>query len=484
MQKLHQWVNLIIEIVNKGGIMSNSENTNNSLKSREVSQEEIDAFTLDEHLISLMWSEPFFANMLRKITKVRTDRIPTAGVLAENGNITMWWNPKFLAGLSNKEIKGLLKHEVYHLVFEHTTKRKLTPHIVWNYATDLAINSLIDEEELPEGGLIPGKEFSPLDEKQKEMMGPKAVERYNAISQKIASFPVGESSEWYFSRLMEDPEVKEALENSEGTGGKSLEQALADGDVKVDENGNLVDGDGNPVTIIPGNGMDDHSGWDKLSDEQREMVKGQIKQAVEDATRECDANNSWGSVSSSMRKHLRKMISKTIPWQSVLKNFVGMHKRSDRTSSIRRINRKYPGIHPGAKRDYKAAIAIYVDQSGSVSDRALELLSGELSALSRTTEFVLYNFDTEVDENSERSFRKGSNIELTRTRCGGTCFTCVQKHANKNQKRFDGYLVLTDGYASDPGHSKLKRGWIITPGDKLMFDAKKKDFVIRMDDVK
>ncbi len=461
------------------------KNINNALEAAEVSQEEIDAFTLDEHLISLMWKEPFFASMLRRISKVRTDRIPTAGVLAEGTEITMWWNPKFLAGLSGSEIKGLLKHECYHLIFEHTTERRLAPHIVWNYATDLAINSLIDEDELPKGGLIPGKAFEKLSDKQQEQMGPKAVERYEAISQKIASFPKGESSEWYFARLMEDPEVQEALKGSEGMGGKSLEQALADGDVQVDENGNLVDGDGNAVTVVPGQGdgggMDDHSGWDNLSDEQRELVKGKIKQALEDSVREADSANGWGSVPSSMQKHLRKLISKQIPWQSVLRNFVGMHKRADRTSSIRRIHRKYPGVHPGAKRDYKAAIAIYVDQSGSVSDSALQLLSGELNALSRTTEFVLFNFDTEVDEKSERTFKKGSNIELTRTRCGGTCFKSVQKHANANSRRFDGYLVLTDGYAPDPGNSRLKRGWIITPGDRLQFKAKKKDFVIQME---
>ena len=44
-----------------------------------------------------------------------------------------------------------------------------------------------------------------------------------------------------------DPEVKEAIESGEKMGGKSLAQALADGDVEIDEDGNLVDKDGNPV---------------------------------------------------------------------------------------------------------------------------------------------------------------------------------------------------------------------------------------------
>lgn len=467
--------------------MSKKENANDALIAREVTDAEAEAFELTPHLIRLMWDEPFFSRILRGVTKIKTDVIPTAGVLAKDGEVRFWWNPKFLAGLSPNEIKGLIKHECYHLVFEHTTTRRRDPHIVWNYATDLAINSLIDEEELPEGGLIPGKAFKPLTEEQLEQMGPKAAERYTKISEKIASFPKEKHSEWYFAELMKDPEMKEMLEQSQGLGGKSLAEALADGDVKLDEDGNLVDKDGNPVTIVPGNGadgagMDDHSGWDKLSDEERELVKGQIKQALESAVNDCDQKGQWGSVGASMRNTLREMISKEIPWQSVLKQFCGMTRRADRSSSIRRLNRKYAGIHPGTYRDYKASIAIYVDQSGSVSDSDLQLLAGELTNLAKRVEFTLFNFDTSVDEKSERVLRKNRPVILERTRCGGTCFSCVQEHANKNASRFDGYLVLTDGYASDPGISRMKRGWVITPGGNLQFDKKNRDFLIAMKD--
>ena len=350
----------------------------------------------------------------------------------------MWWNPEFLASLNPAEVKGLLKHECYHLVFEHTTTRRHEPHIVWNYGTDLAINSLIDESELPEGGLIPGKAFKPLTPEQVAKMGKEAAARYEMVSQKIASFPKGQNSEWYFSRLMEDPEVKEAIQSQEGMGGKSLEQALADGDVKIDENGNLVDKDGNPVTILPGDGggMDDHEGWDSLSDEERELVKGKVRQALEKAVKDCDQKGQWGSVGADMRSKLREMVSNQIPWQSVLKQFCGMTRRADRSSSIRRLNRKYPGIHPGNFRDYKASIAVYVDQSGSVSDNDLAILAGELSGLAKRVEFTLFNFDTEVDLESERVLKRGRPVEMWRTRCGGTCFSCVQDHANKNSHRF------------------------------------------------
>ncbi len=442
-----------------------------------------DNFDIDTHLIALMWAEPFFSSVLRGIEKIKTREIPTAGVLAKDGDIKMWWNPDFFASLTPDQIRGLFKHECYHLVFNHTTTRRRDPHIIWNYATDLAINSMIDESELPEGGLIPGKRFEPLTEEQQKKMGPKAVERYEMVSKKISSFPKNKTSEWYFQELMNDEEIKEAIESSEKANGKSLSQALADGDINVDENGNLVDKDGNPVTLVPGNGigdgMDHHDGWDQLDDEQKELVKGKINQALSKAIQDCDKTGQWGSVSSSMRGELRKLVSKEIPWQSVLKRFCGFSKRSNRRSNVKRLHRKYPGIHPGFQKSYTSSIAVYIDQSGSVGNAELEILFGELRNLASVTEFTTFHFDTSVDEKSETTWSRSGTPEVHRTRCGGTCFVAPSTHANANRSKFDGYLILTDGYAPDPGPSKLRRGWVITTDGKYGF-GKSKDFVINL----
>ncbi|MAI57610.1 MAG: hypothetical protein CML56_01250 [Rhodobacteraceae bacterium] len=427
---------------------------------QEASDAEAAAFRLDPHLIGLMWDEPFFSKILRTVTKVKTDDIPTAGVLAKDGDVKMWWNPKFLAGLTSLQVKGLLKHECFHLIFEHTTTRKHDPHIVWNYATDLAINSMIPEDELPEGGLIPGKAFKELTEEDKAKMGDERVKQFEALSNLIASFPKNESSEWYFARLMEDEDAKDALTNPAGGG------------------------EGGEGPMIPGT-MDDHGGWDEMSDEERELVKGKVKQALENAVKECDQSGQWGSVGAEHRATLREMISKEIDWKAVLKQFCGMSRRADRTSNIRRLNRKYAGIHPGAYRSYTSSIAVYVDQSGSVGDEDLALLFGELRTLAKHTEFTLYNFDTEVDESSERVWRGNKAPGMQRTRCGGTDFEAPTKHANKNKSKFDGYLILTDGECSEPKTpNRLKRGWVITPGRQLYFDAPRRDFKIQMKEPK
>ena len=422
----------------------------------ELTDAELAAFDLGNHLTALMWDEPFFSAMLRDVTKVETDTIPTAGVLAKDGDIKMWWNRRFLASLSNKEVKGLLKHEVYHLVFEHTTSRKKTPHIVHNYATDLAINSIIPVEELPKGGLIPGQAIH-IDQDAYAKLDEQAKARFDRISAKIESFPPNMSAEWYFGQLMDDEQRKDDLTGGDGQGGQPGE------------------GDGVPGT------MDDHGEWGEgATDAEKELVKGKVKQALKNAVKKCDSKGQWGSVPAEMRSELRRMCSNEVDWRAVLRNFVGMSQRANKSRTMKRLNRKYPYIHSGRKIGHSANVAVYVDQSGSVDDESLALLYAELEQLARKVTFTFYPFDSTVDTDNEIVWKKGSRSKLNRFRCGGTCFKAVARHAEENRHRFDGYIVCTDGEAADPGPSRMRRAWVIVPGRKLYFDAHRGDTVVEL----
>ena len=411
----------------------------------------VDDFDIGPHIIKLMMAEPFYAKILRGVTKVCTKSIPTAGVLAKDGDIKMWYNPGFMAGLTEKQVQGLLKHEAMHLALMHTTLRRLTPHNVHNWAADLAINSNIPEEELPEGGLIPGKAFGELTEEQQEKMSPEAIARYDRMSKFIEALPKGLSTEDYFARLMQDEEMKQDMEDQSGD-----------------------DGEGGPGE------MDHHDGWDSLSQEEKELAAAKVKKAVEDAAKECDSKGSWGTVGAATQAEIRKLISNEIPWQAVLKKFVGFTKRSTRSTSWNKINKKNPMIMPGSRKKTTASIALYVDQSGSVSNDELELLFGEMQNLARQTEFTVFHFDCTVDEESETVWKKNRVQMPHRTRAGGTNFAEVAKHAEKNKHRFDGYLILTDGYAPNPGISRMKRGWVITTRGEVQEWMGGRDFIIKM----
>jgi len=416
-------------------------------------------FDVDPHIISLYFNEPFYAKILRGLTKVCTQEIPTAGVLAKDGDIKMWYNPGFMSGLTERQVRGLLKHEAMHLALFHTTVRRLTPHNVHNWAADLAINCNIPSDELPEGGLVPGQAFETLTETQKEKMSDKAQERYQRMSQFIANLKSGLSTEEYFAKLMQDEQMKQDMEDQEKGKGQPGEL-------------------GEPGEA--GGPMDDHGGWDDMTDQEKDLIDGKVKQIVKDAVKECDKSGQWGSVPASVQADIRKSLSNEIPWQAVLKKFVGFTKRSTRTTTWNKINKKNPMLMPGARKKNTASIAVYIDQSGSVSSGELELLFGELQSLAKYTEFTTFHFDCTVDEDSETVWKKNRIQAPHRTRSGGTCFTSVAKHAEKNKKRFDGYLILTDGYASNPGISRMKRGWVITTQGATQDWMGGRDFIIKM----
>ena len=105
----------------------------------------------------------------------------------------------------------------------------------------------------------------------------------------------------------------------------------------------------------------------------------------------------------------------------------------------------------------------------------------ELKSLSKKTDYYLYKFDAEVNDKEGFLWKKGMRMNITRSMCGGTSFHSVTKHALKNKKKFDGYIIFTDGEASKPNPSVgLKRAWLLYPGVNLMFDKDKADTLISM----
>jgi predicted metal-dependent peptidase len=273
-------------------------------------------------------------------------------------------------------------------------------------------------------------------------------DRYNKLSSLIMGLKKDLTAEEYFTLLMNDPTVREMAEEFE-----------------------------NEFMF------DNHDGWDELSDDEREVVAGKIRAAVKEAQAKADSKNSWGSVPAHMREEIRKKVNGEIDWRSVLRSFIGNIYRADRIGSVYRLNKKYPGIHPGTSRDTRPKIAIFLDQSGSVSDEEISLLFGELASLSHRTDFKLFYFDTEVDEENAFIWKKGSFPKTLRTRCGGTDFEAPTRFIKNSKEKFEGYLILTDGGASKPSSSRIKRGWVLTPGTSLAFgdaNADSNDIVIKM----
>ena len=385
-------------------------------------------FDLNVHTFRLLQQEPFFAALSRRIHKSPTTIIPTAGVRInkESAQFEMVYNPEFMGGLPDNQKLGVLMHEFYHVIFEHLTTRlpEGGMSMMWNVATDLAINSHL-MDKLPEQGCFPSKEGTPFE-----------------------NYPVGLSSEAYFKMLQEDEQFKP--KDGEGEGGQG------------DPNGQ---GSGKGSGGLGDYNMDDHDGWGDADAETRAMAKERLRDAVEKAAKEAASGKGWGTVSSGTRKRIMDMITPKVCWRKVLRYFVKTSQRSNKRSTVRKINKRFPYIHSGKKVTRQAKIAISIDQSGSVSDSMLAAFFAELNTLSKLAEFTVIPFDTEVNEEQVYVWKKGERKTWERVLCGGTCFNAPTKYVNK-KGNFDGHIILTDMEAPKPVRSNCQRMWMTDENGK------------------
>ena len=385
-------------------------------------------FNLNEHTHRLMVREPFFAALSRRIDKMADKGIPTAGVRVnpQTGYFELRYNPDFFEPLSDEHRTGVIVHEFYHLVFEHVTGRlpdelagvmksnnptqkQAQLFKIWNIAADLSINYLIGRDRLPDMCCFPGEGI-------------------------FEEYPPGETAEWYYSELKKKIEEQEA--NGEGDGSEGF---------NPDDAGQF----------------DDHGAWGEEGDVAQAQARERLKDAVKKAAGEAAASGSgWGSVSQEMRKDIMSRITPKVDWRKVMRYFVKTSQRSERRSTPRRLNKRFPYIHAGKRVTRNANIAISIDQSGSVDDNMLAAFYSELNKLSSIATFTVIPFDDRVFEEKVYIWKQGERKTWERVLCGGTCFNAPTDYVNKG--RYDGHIVLTDLCAPKPKASNCQRMWMTT----------------------
>jgi len=372
--------------------------------------------------------EPFFAPLSRQIDKLADKSIPTAGVRVnpDSGYFELRYNPDFFESLTDEQRSGVLIHEFYHLVFEHVTgrlpdelasvmkssnpsKKDAELFKLWNIAADLSINCLIGKDRLPESCCFPG--HTPFED-----------------------LPERQTAEWYFKELKK--KVEEQKGSGEGEDGEGFDP----------DNAGQFDG---------------HEGWGQESASAvNEIAKERLKEAVKKAAQEASKANSWGSVSSEVRKEIMERLTSKVDWRKVLRYFVKTSQRSERTSTPRKLNKYYPYIHSGKRVKRTANIAVSIDQSGSVDDGMLAAFFSELNKLADVATFTVIPFDTKVAEDKVYTWKRGENRKWERVMYGGTDFNPPTEYVNS--RGFDGHIVLTDMCAPKPKSSKCQRMWMTT----------------------
>ena len=287
----------------------------------------------------LVLDEPFFGSLVLRLSLVEDSSCNTLWV---NGQ-SLGYNPAFVDSLSMDVLKGCLCHEVMHCVLSHTTRRGERDSKKWNVAGDYAVNSIIrDKFSLPDGVL-----FNP------DYASMSADEIYN--------------------HLPEDK--KDSQGPSGGAGGHDQD----------DQEDSSDPGGCGEVRDCPGEdgGIASAAG--------RSQAESDWRVAVAQAAQQAQA---FGSLPAGMERVVEEIVNPKIDWRALLRRFMDQVAKSDYSWSPPNRRHIYSGLYlPSCRNSDFGTVVVAVDTSGSIDQKALDRVMGELSGIildARAETYVVY----------------------------------------------------------------------------------------------
>lgn len=382
--------------------------------------------------IGVGWNHPFFLPALSRLTIVEDEKTETMSVQL-NGKVRV--NAAWAATLNEQELAGVLFHEIMHLMMNHayrqenrtmmvTAEGHPRPISLFNITADMAINQVLKEM----GVKLPGCAIYPpqgMEDKNTEQLYEQLAEqvRENGQGGGGAVLKLGRGSNGTGSKGGEGPQPCAGcgVEPGEEPGGGTGE-------------GDKADGSGGPAGE-PQTPQEWEQEWEKVAVQARNIAAG------------TEAGKALGRLFE-RRQAMR--------WKQLLKSTVAravaQHGRDEQTMSRR--NRRSPAriIFPGWK-STKVSVACIVDSSGSVSDEQLSKIVDEIVEIAHVGEARIYlvthdavvQFSGWVDGMDRTRVAQRTHIGR-----GGTAFTPAYEELDRQHKKFDAVIHLTDGYPCEP----------------------------------
>jgi predicted metal-dependent peptidase len=347
--------------------------------------------------VGLLLKASFFGNLATRLKLINADEwCATAATDGRN----FYYNTRFIEMLRPKEIEFLFGHEVLHCVYDHFGRRGDRDPQLWNIANDFCVN----------GDLV----------------------KHN-VGEKITSVPClydrkydGMSSEEVYDALYENATKIDI--------GKLLDQMI---DEHLDGEG---DGDGDE----DGEG----SGRPKLSAEEKQAIKDEIKEAMLAAAATVDGA---GNLPAGVKRLIQQLTEPQMNWREILRMNLESTIKADYTWM--RASRKgwhMDAVMPGQKPDEMIDVAVMLDASGSISQDMLRDFLSEIQGIMDS--FPSYKihvatFDTECYNPAQYdSDNLDSMIDYEVSGGGGTDFDCIFTYLKNEEITPRRLIVFTDGY--------------------------------------
>lgn len=348
--------------------------------------------------IGMLLRASFFGNLATRLKLVNADEwCSTAATDGRN----FYYNSRFIKMLKLKEIEFLFGHEVLHCVYDHFGRRGDRDPQLFNIANDYCVNADLKKHKVGEFITSVPCLYDP---------------KYD-----------GMSSEEVYDLLYENAEkinISDLID-------KMLDEHL-DGE-----------GDGDQDSEGKGKGK----GRPKLSKEERQQIKDEIKEAMLSAAQTCDA----GNLPLGVKRLIQNLTEPKMDWRELLRMQLESTIKSDYTWM--RTSRKgwhMDAIMPGMQTTDAINIAVAIDMSGSISDKQGRDFLSEIKGIMETFDSYkihVFTFDTDCyNPQLYTSDNLESIEEYDLKGGGGTDFDAIFNYLKSEEIEPKKLVVFTDGY--------------------------------------
>ena len=191
-------------------------------------------------------------------------------------------------------------------------------------------------------------------------------------------------------------------------------------------------------------------------------------QRIESYVVEAIQQKSWGTTPQDIVQQIEIEYKKNYPdCKRILKYLNAKIKQTNRVLTRTKPSRRFGFSQMGSiYKPRPSKLLVFIDSSGSIAPKLLKkFLLTIKSIFSRTIkEIDMFFFDTEL-KSKEPIKTKVHNIhKIDVIGRGGTNFECIFEYIKKNQNKYDGILIFTDGYAPEVNLKyklRTKLCWII-----------------------
>ena len=371
--------------------------------------------------VGLLLRASFFGNLATRLKLVNADE--WCSTAATDGR-HFYYNTRFIELLKPKEIEFLFGHEVLHCVYDHFGRRGDRDPMLFNIANDYCVNADLKKHRVGEFiTSVPCLYDSKFENKSSE-------EIYDILYENAEKINISD----LIDKLLDDH--LDGEDGEDGGGGS--------GDEK--------EGKGRP----------------KLSPEERQKIKDEIKEAMLAAAQASDA----GSIPLGVKRLIQDLTDPKMNWRELLRMQLESTIKSDYTW-MRPSRRGWDmdAVLPGMNRTDAIDIAIYIDMSGSIGEEQGKDFLSEVKGIMEAFESYKIHvacFDTEVYNLQQYNSENLDSIEdYELAGGGGTDFDSIFRHLKHEQIEPKRLVVFTDGYPcgswGDPNYCDTV--WIIH-GDK------------------